>query len=145
MFVLLALGAAAWSETFLVEGTGVTRRIQLKSKDSVKIEAVDTQVTLDGAGDVVHLDGSDNKLTLQGSLNGLVITGSGNQVTVIGHLHQLDVRGCDNQISLDGPCDLIQYGGSDNRTRWIQRPGTKAPKIERTGWDNQFQMIQPTK
>ena len=141
----LLLCGAAWCDTIQIEGTGVTRRIRLTSQDVVKIEAVETTVTLEGSGDIVNLDGSDNKLTAQGSLNGLVITGSSNQVIIRGRLHQLDVRGCDNQITLDGPCDLIQYGGSGNRTRWIQRSGSKPPKVERSGWDNLFEVNPPGK
>jgi len=138
-----ALWAVAWADTILLEGSSLTRTVQIKGKDVVKVEAVDNTLTLVGNGDIVHLDGSDNRVTVQGSLNGIVITGSSNHLKVVGTVHQLDVRGCDNQITLDGDCRLIQYGGTNNQTTWIQRPGLKQPKVERTGWDNQFKVSQP--
>lgn len=132
-----------FAETVLLEGTGLTRTVPVKSKDVVKIEAVENQLTLVGSGDLLHVDGSDNRIEVQGGLNGIVVTGSGNQITVRGKLGQLDVRGCDNQVVLEGDCKLIQYGGSDNVTRWKQKPGSKPPKVERMGWNNLFQVITP--
>jgi hypothetical protein len=143
LLLAIALFATAWADTILLEGSSLTRTVPIKAKDVVKVEAVDNTLTLVGNGDILHLDGSDNRVTVQGSLNGIVLTGSSNRLNVVGTLHQLDVRGCDNQITLDGDCRLIQYGGSDNQTTWIQRPGRKQPKIERTGWENQFKVSQP--
>ena len=144
IFLLVSLLAtAAWADTILLEGSSLTRTVQIRGKDVVKVEAVDNTLTLVGHGDILHLDGSDNRVVIQGSLNGIVITGSGNTLKVVGPLAQLDVRGCDNRITLDGECRLIQYGGSDNKTTWIQRPGRTLPKIERTGWENQFQVSRP--
>lgn len=140
---LLCLAVAGAADTVLLEGTGLTRTLKLKSQDVVKLEAVDNTLTLQGSGDLLHLDGSDNRVELQGSLNGIVITGSGNQLTVKGDLKQLDVRGCDNRILLEGGCQLIQYGGSDNVTRWRQSPGRKPPKVERIGWNNLFEVLKP--
>ena len=134
---------SAWSDTILVEGSSVTRTVTIKGKDVVKIEAVDNTLTILGQGDILTLDGSDNRVTVKAALNGIVITGSSNTLQVVGPLHQLDVRGCDNKITLDGPCDLIQYGGSNNHTRWLKRPGLSQPKVERTGWDNEFQVSNP--
>jgi len=141
----LVLLCSLWgfADTVLLEGTGLTRTVTLKAKDVVKIEAVENALTLIGSGDLLHVDGSDNTIEVRGGLNGIVITGSGNQVTVRGRLGQLDVRGCDNQLLLEGECQLIQYGGSDNVTRWKQKPGSKPPKVERMGWNNQFVVITP--
>ena len=139
---LMMLSLAVAADTLLLEGTSLTRTVQIKGKDVVKVEAVDNTLTIVGSGDLLHLDGSDNRVELQGSLNGIVITGSGNQLTVRGNLTQLDVRGCDNKILLEGGCQLIQYGGSDNLTRWKQSAGRKPPKVERIGWNNQFQVIK---
>jgi len=133
----------AWADTIVLEGSSLTRTVAIKNKDVVKVEAVDNTLTLVGSGDIVHIDGSDNRVVVQGSLNGLVVTGTSNTLTVQGSLAQLDVRGCDNRITLKGDCKLIQYGGSDNKTVWIQRPGSKQPRIERTGWNNEFQVSQP--
>lgn len=137
---LLLLGLSAAADTHLLEGTGLTHTVHLKAKDVVKVEAVDNTLTLVGSGDLLHLDGSDNRIEVQGGLNGIVITGSGNQLVVKGNLHQLDIRGCDNQVRLEGSCRLIQYGGSDNVTRWKQQPGAKPPRVERTGWNNLFEI-----
>ena len=143
LLLVALLGTASWGDTILLEGSSLTRTVHIKAKDVVKVEAVDNTLTVVGHGDILHLDGSDNRVLVQGSLNGIVITGSGNTLKVVGPLPQLDVRGCDNRITLDGDCHLIQYGGSDNETTWIQRPRLAQPKIERSGWNNQFRVSRP--
>ena len=146
LILVACLGATmAWADTIVLEGSSLTRTVQIKNRDVVKVEAVDNTLTLIGSGDIVHIDGSDNRVVVQGSLNGLVITGSSNTLTVSGSLTQLDVRGCDNRITLQGDCKLIQYGGSDNKTVWVYRPGGKQPMIERTGWNNEFQISRQQK
>ena len=142
--VLVALlWSVGWADTIRVEGSSVSRKVSIKGKDVVKVEAVDTTLVIEGKGDILEIDGSDNRVTVQGALNGIVITGSSNTLKVIGPLRDLDVRGCDNKILLDGDCRIIHYGGSGNQTRWMQRAGLKQPKVERTGWDNHFQVTNP--
>ena len=143
LFTAALLCCGAWADTIQVEGSSITKTVQLRPRDVVKVEAVDIDLTLQGQGDILHLDGSDNRVKLHGSLNGIVITGSNNDVKVVGPLQQLDVRGCDNRITLDGNCQLIQYGGSDNRTTWIRKPGRQQPKVERTGFNNEFVVSKP--
>ena len=143
IFLLLLLVGVALAETHLIEGTGVTKSLVVKPGDTVKLEAVEADVEITGAGDVFHIDGSDNTIVVHGPFRGIVVTGSANTLTVEGDLPQLDVRGSDNRIRLEGRCDLIQFSGSENRTEWVQKPGATAPKIEREGWDNHFTILKP--
>lgn len=141
--LLLLLTVFALADTHVIEGSSVVKRVAVKPGDTVKLEAVDTKVTVVGDGDVFHIDGSDNRIEVQGSFRGIVVTGSSNTLKVLGALPQLDVRGSDNRITLSGKCDLIQYGGSGNKTIWVRRPGAKPPRVEREGWDNLFEIAEP--
>ncbi|MGE0489782.1 MAG: hypothetical protein AB7S38_11295 [Vulcanimicrobiota bacterium] len=61
MLLLLLLTVFALADTHVIEGSSVVKRVGVKPGDTVKLEAVDTQVTIVGNGDVFHIDGSGNK------------------------------------------------------------------------------------
>lgn len=145
LFVLMVawLGCTVLADTLVVEGASTVQSVRVKSGDTVKVESVDTKLTVTGDGDVFHIDGSDNRIEVQGSFKGMVITGTNNTVEVKGDLPQLDVRGSDNVITLRGRCDLVQYSGVDNKTYWVKAQGRKPPKVEREGFDNLFEVREP--
>lgn len=139
----LLLVSLVGAETILVEGAMASRDVTVKAGDSVKVDGAMCRVNIQGQGDVLHLTGAQNQVELGAPMNGVVITGSSNQLVIKGTLKQLDIRGATNQIVLDGNCDLIQFGGSNNQVKWVERPGRKQPKVERTGVNNQLTVTKP--
>lgn len=80
--ILLSLGSltvSAQQKEMVIEGVGVTKKIEATGNETIKVEGTNNKVTIIGACNAVKVEGVDNVVTVD-DVKSISIEGTGNKV-----------------------------------------------------------------
>lgn len=71
---------AVLQDEIVIEGVGVTKKIETSGNETIRIEGTNNKITISGACNVIKIEGVDNIVTVDDVKN-VTIEGTGNKVT----------------------------------------------------------------
>lgn len=80
--ILLSLGSltvSAQQKEMVIEGVGVTKKIEATGNETIKVEGTNNKITIIGSCNAVKVEGVDNVVTVD-DVKSISIEGTGNKV-----------------------------------------------------------------
>lgn len=80
--ILLSLGSltvSAQQKEMVIEGVGVTKKIEATGNETIKVEGTNNKITIIGSCNAIKVEGVDNVVTVD-DVKSISIEGTGNKV-----------------------------------------------------------------
>lgn len=80
--ILLSLGSltvSAQQKEMVIEGVGVTKKIEATGNETIKVEGTNNKITITGSCNAIKVEGVDNVVTVD-DVKSISIEGTGNKV-----------------------------------------------------------------
>lgn len=80
--ILLSLGSltvSAQQKEMVIEGVGVTKKIETTGNETIKVEGTNNKITIIGSCNAIKVEGVDNVVTVD-DVKSISIEGTGNKV-----------------------------------------------------------------